>query len=74
MIWECFCNNRLLVEDTLNFVRYIELLEEHLLSFLNKLSIKDYNFQDDNASCHVSNATKSWKRNNSIKILPWSVI
>jgi transposase len=73
-----------LVEGTLNSDRYIELLENYLLPFLINLNEKeetlipwyffqeeDYIFQDDNASCHVSNKTKSWKENKLIKTLPW---
>lgn len=90
MVWGCFCNNKLgplvLVEGTLNSDRYIELLKEYLLPFLNNLNEKEeeeelipwflfqeenYIFQDDNAPCHASIKTKSWKENNSIEILPW---
>ena len=75
MVWGCFCNNRLgplvLVEGTLNSERYIELLQEYLLPFLNDLGIEDHIFQDDNAPCHASARTKSWKEDNSIEILPW---
>ena len=87
MVWGCFCNNKLgplvLVEGTLNSDKYIELLKRHLLSFLNNLNEggelipwyffqeENYIFQDDNAPCHASIKTKSWKEDNSIKILPW---
>jgi|1186.fasta_scaffold111665_1 transposase len=75
MVWGCFCNNKLgplvLIEGTLNSDRYIELLEEYLLSFLNNLSIEVYIFQDDNAPCHASIKTKTWKETNLIENLPW---
>jgi transposase len=75
MVWGCFCNNKLgplvLVEGTLNTDSYIELLKEYLLPFLSDLGTEDYIFQDDNAPCHASHKTKSWKENNSINILPW---
>jgi len=35
--------------------------------FANKL----YLFQDDNAPCHASHATKPWKDRNQIPCLPW---
>ena len=42
MVWGCFCNDKLgllvLVEGTLNSDKYIELLKEHLLPFLNDLN------------------------------------
>ena len=75
MVWGCFCNNRIgplvLVEGTLNSDRYIELLEEHLLPFLNNLNIENCIFQDDNASCHASKKTKSWKESNLNENFPW---
>jgi transposase len=75
MVWGCFCNNRLgplvLIEGTLNSDRYIDLLQEYLLPFLNDLGIENHIFQDDNAPCHASAKTKSWKENKSIEILPW---
>ena len=75
MVWGCFCNNKLdplvLIEGTLNFDKYIKLLEKHLLPFLNDLGIENHIFQDDNAPCHASIKTRSWKENNLIKILPW---
>lgn len=79
MVWGCFCNNKLgplvLVEGTLNSEKYIELLQEHLLPFLNNLNNlnkeEKYIFQDDNASCHASTKTKSWKEDNKILFLPW---
>ena len=75
MVWECFCNNRVgplvLIEGTLNSDRYIELLEEYLLPFLNDLGIEDYIFQDDNAPCHALIKTKTWKENSSIHCLSW---
>ena len=75
----------ILVEGTLNSDKYIELLKEHLLPFLNDINNKEeeelipwyffqennYIFQDDNTPCHASIKTKSWKGNNSIEILPW---
>src|ERR687896_167699 len=75
MVWGCFCNNRIgplvIVEGTLNSDRYIELLEEHLLPFLNNLNIENCIFQDDNASCHASKKTKSWKESNLNENFPW---
>lgn len=87
MVWGCFCDNKLgplvLVEGTLNSDKYIELLKNHLLPFLNHLNEEEelipwyffqeenYIFQDDNAPCHASAKTKSWKEHNSVEILPW---
>jgi len=75
MVWGCFCNNKLgplvLVDGTLNSDKYIELLKEHLIPFLNNLGIENHIFQDDNAPCHASARTKKWKEDNSIERLPW---
>ena len=117
MVWGCFCNNKLgplvLVEGTLESEKYIELLEEHLLSFISNLGIEkqgkivqlknkvtelksitnktseqekelqdkkqeisilqnqQYIFQDDNAPCHASIKTRSWKEDNFIETLSW---
>jgi len=75
MVWGCFCNNKLgplvLVEGNLNSDRYIELLKEYLLPYLNNLNIENPIFQDDNAPCHASNKTKQWKEDNLIERLPW---
>jgi len=75
MVWECFCNNRIgplvLIDGTLNSDRYIELLEEQLIPFLNNLGKENHIFQDDNAPCHASKKTKTWKNDNEIEFLPW---
>src|SRR5688572_9469209 len=75
MVWGCFCNNKLgplvLVEGTLNSDKYIELLENYLVPFLIDLGIENHIFQDDNAPCHASIKTKTWKEDNLIEILPW---
>ncbi len=75
MVWGCFYKNQVgpivLVEGTLNADKYIKLLKENLLPFLNELGIGEYIFQDDNAPCHAANSTKIWKANNSINSLSW---
>ena len=75
MVWGCFCNNKLgplvLIEGTLNSDRYIELLEEYLLPFLNNLDVENHIFQDDNAPCHASIKTRTWKEDNLRETLPW---
>ena len=75
MVWGCFCKNKLgplvLVEGTLNSDKYIELLDEYLLPFLIDLGMENHIFQADNAPCHASIKTKTWKEDNLIEILPW---
>ena len=75
MVWGCFCYNKIgplvLIEGTLNSDRYIELLKEHLIPFLNNIGAENHIFQDDNAPCYASIKTRAWKENNLIEVLPW---
>jgi transposase len=75
MVWGCFCNDKLgplvLIEGTLNSDKYIELLKEHLIPFLDSLGAENHIFQDDNAPCHASKKTKEWKQENLTEIFPW---
>ena len=75
MVWGCFCNDKLgplvLIEGTLNSDKYIELLKEYLIPFLNNLGAENHIFQDDNAPCHASIKTREWKQENLIERLPW---
>ncbi len=43
---------------------YIDLLEDVLVTFLNKNNDNDFVFQQDNASIHVSNQSREWFRKN----------
>lgn len=75
MVWGCFCRNKLgplvIVEGNINSFKYIEILENNLLSFLRELGPEEYVFQDDNASCHRSTVVSNWKINNSIIGFDW---
>jgi DDE superfamily endonuclease len=75
MVWRCFCNNKLgplvLIEETLDSDKYIKLLKKHLIPFLNNLNTNNYIFQDDNAPCHASIKTKTWKEKNLTEFFPW---
>jgi len=76
MVWGYFIKNRVgplvIIEGTVNAKKYIELLEENLLPFLDELEESEtYIFQDDNAPCHTARLVKSWKEENSINFLPW---
>jgi len=73
MIWGCFCRDRIgllvLLEGSVTAVKYIELLEQHLLPFMNAQT--EYVFQDDNAPAHTARAVKQWKIDNLNETLPW---
>jgi transposase len=76
MLWGCFCKDQLgplvLVDGRITADRYIRLLRQHLLPFLNTLGHDTYLFQDDNAPVHTARRTKEWKeRNLGDSTLPW---
>ena len=63
MVWECFCNNKLgplvLIEGTININQSIKILENYLISFINKLeNINKIIFQEDNISSYTILKTK----------------
>ena len=53
---------------------YIHELESHLLPSAKKIGGKDYIFQQDNASIHLSNETKEWSKGKQITVLDWPVL
>ena len=76
MIWGCFTKDRLgplvKLEGRITANIYIDMLENHLLPFINSLENKnDYTFQEDNAPIHTAKIAKKWKNDNDIKSLPW---
>ena len=77
MVWGCFVKNKLgplvRLEGRITANVYIEeILEKHLLPFINNLENKEnYIFQEDNAPIHTARIAKNWKEVNSIANLPW---
>jgi transposase len=76
MVWGCFTQNVLgpLIEvnGTINGTKYIEIMEQNLLPFLNDLPASSVHlFQDDNASVHRYKPASEWKEENLITSLPW---
>ncbi|CAB4399837.1 unnamed protein product [Rhizophagus irregularis] len=77
MVWGCFSGKGLgpLVKaggnmKTMNHHDYIQILESHLLPFINNnYNGQDYLFQDDNASAHTAKNVKKWIETKKIKIL-----
>lgn len=55
----------------MNSERYVDVLAENLLPEAPLITCGDYLFQQDNASVHVSRASKSWFEANSVKLLDW---
>lgn len=76
MVWGCFCKNRMgplvLVEGRMTAMTYTQLLETHLLPFLDAVGRNTYLFQDDNAPIHMARRMKEWKQENlNDSWLPW---
>jgi transposase len=73
MVWGCFCRGRMgplvLLEGKVTAAKYIEMLEQYLLPFMNAQT--EYIFQDDNAPAHTARVTKAWKEDNLNETLPW---
>jgi len=75
MVWGCFCRDTIgplvLIEDNVTALKYVDILEENLLPFLNELGKDIYSFQDDNAPVHRAQKVKRWIEKNSINVIPW---
>lgn len=54
-----------------NSQTYLDILAENLLPEAPLITSGEYLFQQDNASIHVSAASKSWFQANSVKLLDW---
>lgn len=61
-----FCSNRVKSSD------YTADLRSSLIMFLASEPDKNWGFQQDNASIHVSKITEDWMATNSINLLQWS--
>jgi len=76
MVWGCFTKNRLgplvVMEGRITGQVYIELLENHLLPFIESLDDDiTFIFQDDNASVHRAGCVIEFKEEYMISSLPW---
>lgn len=60
------------IQGTMNSETYISTLDEHLWPVIAKdFGNSEFIFQDDNAPCHASLQTRTWKTENDINILNW---
>lgn len=59
------------ISTKMNSDKYQNMLETHLVPFLEENSENDLIFQQDNASIHVSRSTREWFTSNNISILDW---
>ena len=76
MVWGCFIKNKLgplvKLKGRMTANKYIEVLENYLLPFINDLENKNNCiFQNDNAPIHTAKITKKQKENNNITVLLW---
>jgi transposase len=59
------------IDGNMNTNRYIELLREDFIPRVGRNSVEMTLFQQDNASCHISKAAKSFFENRGIQLLGW---
>lgn len=75
MVWGAFCADGMLElafpSCRMNSAEYKLLLQTNLLPFLNRNRKKKLIFQQDNASVHKSNETRSWLETHKINVLQW---
>ena len=76
IVWGCFVKNKLgpliILEGRITGEVYQELLENHLMPFLDDLGDDTtFVFQDDNAPVHRANSVLTWKEENLISSLSW---
>ena len=77
MVWGCFTweSLRPLVraEGTINSQKYIDILNTHLIPFMEGLrgEIIEHEFQQDNATVHTSKLTKTFFDDSDINLMKW---
>jgi len=74
MVWGCFTWDSLgplvRVEGIINSQRYIDILNAHLIPFMEGLEGK-IEFQQDNASVHKSKLTMAFFEDSDINLMQW---
>jgi len=77
MVWGCFTWESLgplvRAEGTINSQKYIDILNTHLVPFMEGLEeeMVDYEFQQDNASVHTSKLTTTFFDDSDINLMKW---
>nr|pir protein ZK218.2 [imported] - Caenorhabditis elegans [Caenorhabditis elegans] len=75
MVWGAFTEKKKLeiqfVSSKMNSTDYQNVLELELSKYLRHYSRKDFRFQQDNATIHVSNSTRDYFKLKKINLLDW---
>ena len=59
------------VDHRMNSEIYQDTLKNHLLPHSQRIAGRGYIFQQDNATCHVSNSTRNWFEKKGVRTLDW---
>ncbi|GBM06396.1 Transposable element Tc3 transposase [Araneus ventricosus] len=54
-----------------NSPKYIETLEDHLMPFAENIGGRNWQYQQDDAPIHYSNATKNYLNSKNVAVLEW---
>ncbi len=75
MVWAGFCSlgplNIAFITCRMNAKDYQDVLEDHLISFLQANPGRGLIYQQDNASIHACSSTRAWFKSNNITVLDW---
>ena len=59
------------IDGTMDSLKYIHVLNKYLILFASEECPTNWFYQQDNAPCHVSNATKQFLSDRNVDVLPW---
>jgi hypothetical protein len=76
MFWGCItyygAGTLVAIDGNMNTDKYISVLDDNLWPVVVRhFSDRPWNFQEDNAPCHVALRANKWKEENGIRILLW---
>ena len=75
MIWAAFGSRGkseiALIDCTMDSETYQEVLKDHLLPYATHIGGRKWQFQQDNASIHMSHSTRNWFKAKKIRVMKW---
>ena len=75
MVWGCFasggCGNLAEVHARITAEVYIEVLQDHLLPWIDANFPTGHVFQQENAPSHTAHATTAFLADSNVNVLPW---